>query len=230
MAGRQDFEERKERKIERYQERTEKATYRSKTHYKNHDRMASFIPFGQPILVGHHSENRHRRDLDKIHNEMGKAIKEGEKAAYYADKIETINNNKAISSDDPKVIEKLETKLKNLEEQKAKIKAKKERDCYELPYINRDIKAVKNRIKEIKELENLDLKDITFDGGKLIVNKEINRVQFIFDDIPSEEIRTILKSNGFKWSRYEGAWQRLYNANGIYSGKYVIKKINNLEK
>jgi hypothetical protein len=28
--------------------------------------LASMIPFGQPVLVGHHSEGRHRRDLDRI--------------------------------------------------------------------------------------------------------------------------------------------------------------------
>ncbi|MGH7327645.1 MAG: DUF3560 domain-containing protein, partial [Polyangiaceae bacterium] len=28
---------------------------------------ADRIPFGQPILIGHHSEKRHRRDLERIH-------------------------------------------------------------------------------------------------------------------------------------------------------------------
>jgi len=31
------------------------------------DRISDAIPFGQPILVGHHSEGRHRRDLDRMH-------------------------------------------------------------------------------------------------------------------------------------------------------------------
>ena len=33
-----------------------------------HDAATSIsagIPFGQPILVGHHSEGRHRRDIDR---------------------------------------------------------------------------------------------------------------------------------------------------------------------
>lgn len=40
------------------------------------EQISSFIPFGQPILVGHHSEKRHRRDLDRIHRATDTAIAE----------------------------------------------------------------------------------------------------------------------------------------------------------
>lgn len=36
--------------------------------------------------------------------------------------------------------------------------------------------------------------DIEFKGGKAIHNKEINRIQIIFDDIPNENIRSELKT------------------------------------
>ena len=39
------------------------------------DRIAGMIPLGQPILVGHHSEGRARRDQERIHNNTRKAIK-----------------------------------------------------------------------------------------------------------------------------------------------------------
>ena len=71
----------------------------------------------------------------------------------------------------------------------------------------------------------LQFEDITFTGGKAILNREINRLQLKFDAIPDEETRTILKKHGFKWSRYEQAWQRLYNKNGIYAVRYVVKEI-----
>ncbi len=68
-------------------ERADRLTTRADAHYaqyqekhaKAHAR-ASRIPFGQPILVGHHSEGRHRRDLDRIHNDYGKAFAEYEKS------------------------------------------------------------------------------------------------------------------------------------------------------
>ena len=63
MAGRIDYAERQEQKKERYQERLEQAEQRSQAHYENHSKIASVIPMGQPILIGHHSEKRHRKEL-----------------------------------------------------------------------------------------------------------------------------------------------------------------------
>lgn len=180
---------------------------------------------GQPILVGHHSEKRHRKHLERIDNEMRKSIQESEKADYYRNKLDNIDNNKVISSDDPKAIEKLQAKLKKLEEAKIEVKARPH-EWYELPYLNADIKRTKDRIKEIQELEELQFEEITFTGGKAILNRDINRLQLLFDAIPDEETRTLLKGHGFKWSRYEQAWQRLYNKNGIYAVRYVVKLIN----
>lgn len=51
--------------------------------------MASVIPFGQPILVGHHSEKRDRNYRNKIHNTFGKAFAEQDKAIYYGQRAET---------------------------------------------------------------------------------------------------------------------------------------------
>lgn len=165
MAGRIDYEERQERKKELYQERAEQAEQRSQSHYKRHNDIASIIPMGQPILIGHHSEKRHRKDLDRIDNEMRKSIQESEKADYYRNKIDNINNNIAISSDDPKAIEKLQAKIKELEKAKLEVKARPH-EWYELTYLNADIRRAKDRIKEIQELEELQFEDIIFTGGK----------------------------------------------------------------
>lgn len=225
MAGRIDYVERQEQKKERYQERVKQAEQRSQEHYDRHNKISSAIPMGQPILVGHHSEKRHRKDLERIDNEMRKSIQEDEKADYYRNKIDNIDNGKAISSDDPQAIEKLQARIEELEQAKVEVKARPH-EWYELPYLNADIRRYKDRIKEIQELEELNFEDIIFNGGKAILNREINRLQFLFEDIPSEEIRTILKQHGFKWSRYEKAWQRLYNKNGIRAVRYVVELIN----
>ncbi len=225
MAGRIDYKERQEYKKDLYQERAEQADKRSQAHYENHSKIASVIPMGQPILTGHHSEKRHRNDLKKIDNEMRKSIQESEKADYYRNKVDNIDNSKVISSDDPQAIEKLQARIEELEKAKEEVKARPH-EWYELPYLNADIRRAKERIKEIQELEELQFEDVTFNGGKAILNREINRLQFLFDTKPDEETRTLLKKHGFKWSRYEQAWQRLYNKNGIYAVRYVIKKIN----
>ena len=46
-------------------------------------RIADGIPFGQPILIGHHSEKHARRDAEKIENGMRKAVKMWETAEYW---------------------------------------------------------------------------------------------------------------------------------------------------
>lgn len=43
---------------------------------------------GQPILVGHHSERRHRKALERAHNNAHKAIDLQKKAAYWANRAE----------------------------------------------------------------------------------------------------------------------------------------------
>ena len=40
-----------------------------------------------------------------------------------------------------------------------------------------------------------------------------NRMNLYFDGIPSDEVRTILKKNGFRWSPYINAWTRQLTQN-----------------
>lgn len=48
------------------------------------------IPFGQPILVGHHSEKSHRAHLARLENMMHKSVEEDQKAKYYEEKAERL--------------------------------------------------------------------------------------------------------------------------------------------
>ncbi len=224
MAGRIDYEERKEYKKERYQELAEKSREKSQQHYEQYQKMSNAIPLGQPILTDHYSANATRRGYEKMHSQFDKSIEADNKAEYYDNKVEAIENNNSISSDDPKAIEKLQARIEQLEKAKIEVKARPH-EWYELPYLNADIRRLKDRIKEIQELEELQFEEITFTGGKAILNRDINRIQILFDDKPSEEVRNILKHRGFKWSRYEQAWQRLYNKNTIYATNRAIEEI-----
>ena len=70
-------------RAERYSARAEKAENRSEAAHEQFRALLDPIPFGQPILVGHHSERRHRRTLEKADNAMRKACEEADKAKYY---------------------------------------------------------------------------------------------------------------------------------------------------
>ena len=60
---------------------------------------------------------------------------------------------------------------------------------------------------------------------KVVENTELMRLQLFFDGIPEAEIRNILKSNGFKWSPSNKAWQRLLNDNARYSLTRIKKEL-----
>ena len=112
MSGRKDYKERQQMKKERYEELADKARRKSKEQSDRHNKIAGNIPFGQPILVDHYSSNRHRNDIKKMQQAIKKSIEEDKKADYYDNKASNIENNNAISSDDPEAILRLETKLK----------------------------------------------------------------------------------------------------------------------
>ena len=73
--------------IARYTQYAENATKRSEAAYSRATGIASMVPMGQPILVGHHSEGRARRDQGRIHSGMKKCLEEEGKAKYYEHKI-----------------------------------------------------------------------------------------------------------------------------------------------
>jgi len=109
-----DFEQRKQNRIAGAKNRAAKNEAESEQLYLKSKEMASVIPMGQPIIIGHHSEKRDRNYRDKIHNTMGRSVEKSNKAAYYAEKAEAIESNTAIFSDDLEALLKLEQKLATL--------------------------------------------------------------------------------------------------------------------
>ena len=221
MGGRADYEERRERRIERYKIASEKARKEAEARSNSNAQRILMMTPGQPILVGHHSEKAHRRLINRAHNDIRKSIELSKKSDYYEKRAENVENSKAIYNDDPNAIAKLKDKLERLEEERNSIK-QREHFTWELQNIGATIRETKMRIKRLEELEEIEFPDINFSGGKAIHNKEINRIQIFFDNKPSEDIRKNLHHNGFHWSRYEGAWQRQFNKTSIWKTKDVI--------
>ncbi len=116
------YEERQEARRQRYLDRAEKAEQDAAGRFKSADERSDLIPFGQPILVGHHSEKRHRRDLARIDRDMRAGIDASKKAEHYAGKAESVGKA-GISSDDPEAIVKLREKIAKLETVQARMVA-----------------------------------------------------------------------------------------------------------
>lgn len=230
MGGRADYEERKEARKLRYEGLSKKAEERS-SQYSNStaNRILSMTP-GQPIIIGHHSEKKARRLYEKAWQDIGKSIEEDKKSKYYKDKVKSIENSKVIYNDDPNATQKLKDKLECLEKQRELIKADENHTGWQLQNIGARIRETKRRIARLEKLEEIEFKDIEFAGGKAIHNKEINRIQLIFDGKPDENIRTALKGKGFHWSRRECAWQREFNENTIRATNILIRDVLNKEQ
>ena len=92
--------ERKQARADRYRERALQAKAGSTAAYRRSEELTKNIPSGQPILVGHHSEKRHRRALECSWNALGKSVELERKADYYAAKAEAAEHNRAIYAED----------------------------------------------------------------------------------------------------------------------------------
>lgn len=88
-----------------------------------------------------------------------------------------------------------------------------------------NIKRYEQRLKSIKETKEKGSSEAEFGTCKVIENAECMRIQIVFEEKPEEAIRSILKSNGFRWSPKNGAWQRNLNNNGRYAAKRVLKEL-----
>lgn len=116
------YEQKQAARKARYEERAEQASAESTSTYNRARDMAQAIPFGQPILVGHHSETRDRNYRDRIHTTYGKAFALQDKAKHYEQKAASVGTG-GISSDDPDAIEKLRAELANVEQAQERMKA-----------------------------------------------------------------------------------------------------------
>ncbi|HCX5769246.1 TPA: DUF3560 domain-containing protein, partial [Escherichia coli] len=78
--------ERQEARAERFTGYSGKRASESAQALDEVERLAAMIPPGQPILVGHHSEHRARRDAQRIENGMKRAVMLFERAEYWEER------------------------------------------------------------------------------------------------------------------------------------------------
>lgn len=119
------YRERRLARAERLRDWSEANAAHSDAKFAGANRISSGIPFGQPILVGHHSERRHRRDLARIDDGMRAGFDLGDKARRQASAAAEIESQAAgaIYDDDPDAIERLTDKLAKLEARREQMKA-----------------------------------------------------------------------------------------------------------
>lgn len=75
--------ERAEVRADRFEDYRESRTREGDAAYAGVQSMTENIPLGQPILVGHHSERRARRDAERIESGMRRAVNAWDTAEYW---------------------------------------------------------------------------------------------------------------------------------------------------
>lgn len=118
------YERKQEARRERLLAAAERAEAKSEAAYKRADMReeVSGIPFGQPILVGHHSEGRHRAAIKRADNAMRASIEADKRAKELRGKAAAVGSG-GISSDDPDAIQKLQAQIDAAKESQEFMKA-----------------------------------------------------------------------------------------------------------
>lgn len=62
---------------------------------------------------------------------------------------------------------------------------------------------------------------------KVVENKDIMRLQILFDGVPNASVREILKKNGFRWSPKNKAWQRQLTNNARLAYQRIKDELKN---
>src|SRR5450759_4056961 len=101
--------DRRQARAERLRDWAAKRESKAEAAYTTARDLADRIPFGQPILVGHHSEGRARRDADRIRGGFDRAAQDAATARDMNRRAATIEAQMAGSTydDDPDAIDRL---------------------------------------------------------------------------------------------------------------------------
>ena len=105
-------------RAERYATYAEHAKQRATDAVRRSDALIEHIPMGQPILVGHHSEKRHRKTLERSRNLMFQSLEEQRKADHWHDRAgaaEQTANPDHTAGFCTRRINECETELRDLE-------------------------------------------------------------------------------------------------------------------
>ena len=142
-------QERAKNKAEKLIGYSANAEKRSDQYYEASQEGRDFLSLGEPIKVGHHSERRHRKLIERNWARMGKSVSETEKAQEYKRRSEYWEERaNKIDLSSPDCLEYFEFEL-----EKANLKHKfllenpdKRPHSMSLQYSNKSVKDLKEKV------------------------------------------------------------------------------------
>ena len=114
--------ERMTARLERREEWADKASAASSAAYQAARRATDGIPFGQPVLVGHHSERHHRAALTRADNAMSRSCERQKMAERHTSVAVNLEHalDRTIFSDDDNAADALRARISGLEAERAR--------------------------------------------------------------------------------------------------------------
>lgn len=113
-------------RVDRLEDRSAAAGARSDAAHERARAIGDNIPFGQPVLVGHHSERGHRRDIARMDAGMRRSLDESQRAGHLADRARGAERNERHKHNPGAMARRIETleaavrrNLRELDEAKA---------------------------------------------------------------------------------------------------------------
>ncbi|MDX3345926.1 ParB/RepB/Spo0J family partition protein [Streptomyces sp. ME02-6987-2C] len=111
-----DREERAEDRADRYSDRAGRAAASSEARYQASKAISDHMT-GEPIKIGHHSEGRHRRDIERMDGHMRAWIQEGERSTYWSDRARVAGNYERFRKDPYRTLRRLKKLRADLRQQ-----------------------------------------------------------------------------------------------------------------
>lgn len=93
---------------------------------------------------------------------------------------------------------------------------------YVLANNSANIRRIRERIVELEKSQSDPVPEgWDFDGGRVDINTELNRVQIRFDEKPGADLRAEMKASSFRWAPSQGAWQRRLSDRAIDAAQKI---------
>jgi hypothetical protein len=80
---------------------------------------------------------------------------------------------------------------------------------------------MKERLAYLESQRQDETTEIEVNGIRIVENVDENRCQMYFPGKPVDAVRTKLKSYGFRWSPYNGCWQRQRSNAATHAAKMI---------
>ncbi|MDW8804337.1 DUF3560 domain-containing protein [Streptomyces scabiei] len=103
-----DREERAAERADRFSDRAGRATASADARRAAADQLSKRFEFGQPILVGHHSEGRARRDAARIDANMRASFKDRDRAGHWSNRAQASESYTQHRNDPYRTLRRLE--------------------------------------------------------------------------------------------------------------------------